>query len=459
MVLRLHRDERGSMSLVSVFAVLLLTILLGMVLNASRQVDTKVRLQNVADASTYSGGVVLARGMNSLAFTNHLLSDVFALTAFLREARDRHAQSLTPEILAAWSNIGPVLSQADFPKFSALGDAIPEKVQREQEMINRYSDWTASIAELVLPVFDGEILQQERIPQYQRAVVMGTPLQAQIAAAEIAWRNSPQATPLEPNRGPIAALLWRSSVVAVGGDAEAFSTTLPVVDPQGPFSTPEIVQAARQRRDSLARRYLTAWNNQYMSPFDNEAKMSQFGRLWRGFTCAQLQHLLTVEYPDRNLPMMIRPLPENTTSGTISVTNNVVVESDYMFVGVAYWPRLSETMPGIFRNPLAFDQQAFAQGTLFIPTRRIVRWSSGDAVGSLWFYNGEEVGRQDRPTRWDLWNQNWNFQIVPASAASIPQILSQDPSRTGLPTVAQRRFQPPPLNEMSIQQMDAVNSH
>ncbi|MCH8310257.1 MAG: hypothetical protein IIB17_07150, partial [Chloroflexi bacterium] len=79
---------------------LLFAFVLGMVINSGLQVDHKVKMQNAADASAYSGGVVLARGMNTLAFTNHLLFDVFALTAYMREARDGSSQSLAPKILA-----------------------------------------------------------------------------------------------------------------------------------------------------------------------------------------------------------------------------------------------------------------------------------------------------------------------------------------------------------------------
>src|SRR4030042_6819922 len=88
---RLHRDERGVISILTVFAVLILTVLLGMVMNVGRQIDGKIRMQNAADATAYSGAVILARGMTTLAFTNHLLCDVFALTAFMREAHDRHS--------------------------------------------------------------------------------------------------------------------------------------------------------------------------------------------------------------------------------------------------------------------------------------------------------------------------------------------------------------------------------
>src|SRR5262245_43908879 len=107
---RIHADERGTLSIISIFTILVLAMLLGMVMNVSRQVDNKVKMQNAADAAAYSGGTVIARGMNTLAFTNHLLCDVFALTAFMREARDRHAEPMIPDILAAWNDVGGVMS-------------------------------------------------------------------------------------------------------------------------------------------------------------------------------------------------------------------------------------------------------------------------------------------------------------------------------------------------------------
>ena len=111
----LHADQRGSLSIVSVFTLLTLVMLLGMVMNSARQVDQKVKMQNAADSATYAGGIVLTRGMNTLAFTNHLLCDVFALTAYLREARDRNAESLTPEILDNWERVAPAFIGSEFP--------------------------------------------------------------------------------------------------------------------------------------------------------------------------------------------------------------------------------------------------------------------------------------------------------------------------------------------------------
>src|SRR5882724_9185717 len=84
----LPRDERGTISILSVLTIFVLTIVLGMVINAGRQVDEKIRMQNAADAATYSGAVVVARGYNALAFANHVEAEVFALTAYWRAARD-----------------------------------------------------------------------------------------------------------------------------------------------------------------------------------------------------------------------------------------------------------------------------------------------------------------------------------------------------------------------------------
>src|SRR5579862_6413257 len=84
----LHRDERGVISILSVFIIFVLTIVLGMVINAGRQVDEKIRMQNAADAATFSGAVVMSRGYNALAFSNHVEAEVFALTAYMRAGRD-----------------------------------------------------------------------------------------------------------------------------------------------------------------------------------------------------------------------------------------------------------------------------------------------------------------------------------------------------------------------------------
>ena len=101
-------------------------------------------MQNAADAGAHSGGVVMARGMNTLAFTNHLEAEVFALAAYMRTAQARDDEgnlvvaSLTPDILDKWEEIGEVFrkygGQAGYSKFERLGKAIEGKVPLERTL-------------------------------------------------------------------------------------------------------------------------------------------------------------------------------------------------------------------------------------------------------------------------------------------------------------------------------------
>jgi putative Flp pilus-assembly TadE/G-like protein len=435
----LHRDEGGSISLAAVFALLLLTILLGMVINVGRQVDSKVKLQNAADATTYSGGVVLARGMNSLAFTNHMLAETLALTAFMREARDRHAEPYIPDILAGWNRIAPILGRSAFPKFAALGPAIPSKTAAEQQMVTAYGNWMAASSELILPVLD-EILLQELIPQFQREVVRQVPGLAQTAAVTIADRHTGNPSAREQPRGPIAGVLWRTIVEPVGGASEGFLGTVPAVDPAIDESYRQQAIAARDR---YARHYLSQWNSELMSPFDRFAKMSQFGSLWRSFTCGQLRQLLT-EFPDSNFPHVLRQRQPGVQTGEW-------LNLDYSFVGVAYRKKLRPAAPRVFTDSLAADNQAFAQGFLFVPRARPLDiWY--DRLGYPHFsYNSA-------PRHWDLWNENWSFQLVPALSASIPHILQAPPDSPFVPPAASA-VQRPVLGNLDTEDFRRLTAH
>ena len=158
---RVHRDERGTISVLTVIILLVFTMILGMIINVGREIDDKIKLQDASDASTYSAGVVVARGMNAVAFTNHLLCEVFGMTAYLREGRDRGAEQMVPDILAAWSKIGPIFSGAEFQKFQDFGPAITEKVPLEQEVVTAFSEMTAIKSQVMLPALEYILGQPE----------------------------------------------------------------------------------------------------------------------------------------------------------------------------------------------------------------------------------------------------------------------------------------------------------
>jgi hypothetical protein len=447
---RLHHDQSGSISIMSVFAMLGLTMLLGMVVNVGRQVDGKVRMQNAADAAAYSGGLVLARGMNSLAFTNQLLCEVFAMTAWMREAHERHCDPYVPDILAAWSKEGPVFQgfpmqptpggQAIQQKFSGLGAAISQKVPLEQALVTAFSNWAAAMAgngqdggalELMETVLQGHM-----ITEYQRAVVAAIPDMAQNAATTLAGLNGRP----DYGRGTLSATLWwqgpgggQPAPISGSGWLNAIAA-----DPNG--GDPVAASTARTQRDPLAQRYLRRWNALVLPFFDFGAKMSQYAPLWRSFTCGQLVKLLD-EYADSNLPFVIRN--ELQPGSGLAACENVM-DASFTFLGVASWGQVPQLSPGLFRNALAGNSTAYAAVRVFVPTSRLVWTSSttggapspipmGGAPGWSWpsapnapaapGVTAFRPGRQSVPTTWNLLNQHWTCQLVPATHPNVPAAL------------------------------------
>lgn len=431
---RIHRDESGSISVVTVFAFIFLTMVLGMLMNVGRHADRKVKIQNAADAATISGSTVLARGMNTLAFTNHLMCDVFALTAYLREARDRNSESLTPEILAKWDAMAPEFSDAPHDKFSNLAEGIPSKTPLEQDLITAFAEQNAMVSESLLPVME-QILDFEMIPEFQRALVIALPQLSVTAADEIASRFGPGNRGLDGSE-PMRARMWRASGVEFESIGSEGFSQMPVADPINDIShrQPEYFSRGITERKTAANRYLNYLNNQMLRDFDEHAKMSQFSNLWRGFSKAYLRQLLEDEYPDTNVPYQIRRSDSS---------RQAEIETDYMFVGVSYWQPMKERMPGLFSNPNSGVQIAYAQSRLFIPRGRLYHDSR--------FALPEGVSRHRVPRHHDLMNQNWVTRLVPATVPALPQILQTSPQNltTGVPS----------LGGINVEEFQQLNTH
>ena len=484
---RLHRDQRGTISILSVFAVMGLTMVLGMVMNAGRQVDGKIRMQNAADSAAYSGGLVLARGMNTLALTNHMLCDAFALTAFLREGRDRSAEAKVPPILAAWNKAGQAMAEAEIAdsrvhglpslgqKIPACGRAIVTKVPHEQELVRTYSEWAAAAAEKLLPLLE-DILRYEMIPEYQRALVAAVPDVAQQATLEVARRHGRP----ERDRGPMLAVLWHpSGMRPVAGGGGMVDRVLPVVDPVLDSGLGgNYLQIARTKREQRARRYLNQLNEQAMWVFDHPAQMSQFNTLWRGYTCGHMMKLLNEEYPFNNLPHLIRTTEREVLDN--APQQAALLDESFTVIAVVYAEQVPEMLPGLFVNPIEGDAQTFAQVRLFVPWRRLRYWShteGGSSDPSTPFDPGSSsggsvvrwtVGREhwrtltdtgtpslpDRRNAWDLFNQSWAVQLVPATHDNLAAILQMSPSQ--VPELAGIKL---PNLGLSSQEIRRISTH
>ena len=451
----LHRDEDGTISILSVFAVLLLTMLLGMVMNVGRQVDGKIRMQNAADAAAYSGGVVLARGMNTLAFTNHLLCDVFAVTAFLREARDRNAESYVPPILAAWAKEGPVFAGSSFPKFQALGAAITQKVPLEQELVRAYSEWAAAVSDVVLPLME-EIL----VAGVDSAISAGGGGGVSrhrpgggdgSGAAQRPARLRPRrhARRLVADLRPAGRRRRRTGRShAAGGRSRTGHDAEPV--------------AVRGRRPRAARRccrqqYLDDWNNQTLAFFDRDGEDEPVRR-----AVAEFHLRLLAPVARRGVPEPEPAVRDPHRGGRSASTATRHLEQYFTFLGVVYWKKVPEFAPKVFQNPDrercrglrrgAGVHSAAAAGVACIspggggvrrrrrsaacpassprcPTRTrpspASRWRCGRV--DRWV-----VGREGVPADWTLLNQRWTCQLVPATQPALAAILQTRAVAAGL---------------------------
>jgi hypothetical protein len=391
----------------------------------------------------------------------------------MEEARDRNSASYVPGILAAWTKVGQMFSGSRFPRFAAMGPAIQQEVKLEQAMVDTYSAWGTAASQQILPLME-EILTGELIPQYQRAVVVAFPDISQLAAQAVAQQSSQP----DQGRGTMLAAMWRTSGQLVGGDTDDASTrTLPVIDPE---QDAQYIKEAQQQRAFYAQKYLNDWNSETMLGFDEFAKMTQFGALWRSFTCGYLQKLLA-DYPTTNLPHVILP-PQPPGPGM-----QAQLQQYYIFLGVAYWKQAPQMMPRIFDNPNPSSAVAYAEVYLFIPRQRLVwrditnPFSSGPGPTPLGGVPGDFVDllppagppvpsgggggghwivtREGVPTTWDLLTQRWTCQLAPTTSATQPALVTILQSVPPLPAFSGANITPPSLGGLTPDDIGRISPH
>jgi hypothetical protein len=415
---RLHRDQRGVTSLLSLVAVMVFTMLLVMLTNVVRHVDDKVRMQNAADAAAYSGAAVLARGMNAIAFANRLEAETFALTALLRALEDRGSQSARQLL--------PVMQVV-----------------------------------LGTPEFDGPVFGDRLLPEYQRDVIALVPGLAQETTHEIALRHGlpqgrlPQGASQARTarrsqfgpRGPQAGVLWLTRGVAVSAadESDPLIRTLPVVDPNSDGAdwarltdVGDRQVAAAVRRLEVATEALRALHDQLP-----ESRRRDAGLL--GDATRYLIRLLEVEYPTTNLPMMLRSQTGGTTTGDPSIRTD-----GHSIVATVHRAFDREHGAKLFINPLAnrSDAVMFAQAEFFLPRPRYrcCPWTLETDEGVV-------NNTDDWPRQWDSLNQTWSVRLTPADEAAALTILQSQP-----PAPADT-MRPTRLDGVTPLDIERVNTH
>ncbi len=505
---QLHGDQRGTISIVTVLVLLVFTMLLVMITNVGRHADDKLKMQNAADAAAVTGGVMLSRGLNGLAHTNHLLCEVFAITAYLREGQERNAEQQVPGILQAWGLAGGELLGSQFTRFPPAGQAVIDRIPLEQQAVTTFGEEQAAAAEHFLPIFES-ILEYELIPEFQRTLVETVPQLAVAAARETVKRharpsNPAQSDPDAPNLASRTAkpgdspacVLFRSNTQAIGEASESHPLlrTVPAVDPSPNGSDfgaagngQDYFEDAVKQRSDLANHYLELWNNQKLELFDRDARMSRFGSLWRVATRGQLDRLLLQDYPLTNLPFQIRRMIDGTHPNRMRKMQreegrwrqvNRHLDRDYHLLAVVYRRHLDEMGPGLFENPLSdtSDAQSFSQLQVYLPEPRYIRvngqwghWkktlvqdpTTGQPILDpvtgqprfTWTFHGHV---DNWPRGWDLFSQNWTTRIMPASLPELQQILARSPS--GLDPQA-GTLRPGPFATIPKETLDELITH
>lgn len=82
-ITRRRVERSGKITLVTIFAILGMVVLAGFIGNSGHVVTKKMETQNAADAVAFSSAQWMARGMNSITATNHLIGEMTGLVVAL----------------------------------------------------------------------------------------------------------------------------------------------------------------------------------------------------------------------------------------------------------------------------------------------------------------------------------------------------------------------------------------
>jgi hypothetical protein len=80
---RIAREEDGKVAIVSIFVVAAIALMIGFVTNLGLVARDRIRLQNAADAAASSTALWMARAVNGVTATNHMMGEMTALLAAL----------------------------------------------------------------------------------------------------------------------------------------------------------------------------------------------------------------------------------------------------------------------------------------------------------------------------------------------------------------------------------------
>jgi hypothetical protein len=221
-------------------------------------------------------------------------------------------------------------------------------------------------------------------------------------------------------------------------EADPLNRTLPVIDPALDGSDwarlPDLGDrqtVARVRRLEMATQALRTLYNGLPAPRRQDASLL-------GDATRFLNRLLEVEYPNTNLPMLLRSEGASDTW------------RDYSVLGTVHRAYDREHGPRLYVNRVSQQSDAvtFAQAEFFLPRPRYrcCPWAEETPTGV--------VNHTDPwPRDWNSFSQTWTVRLVPADETAALTILQTPPPS---PATGMR---PPTLNGVMPLDIERVNTH
>ena len=150
------------------------------------------------------------------------------------------------------------------------------------------------------------------------------------------------------------------------------------------------------------------------------------------------------------------------------------LDTYFTFIGMVYRESLPESLPGLFRNPMASDAVAYAEVRVFVPKKRLVWWWH-DPVPYRWggwlgpTSSDEDTDEEDLPEgwweveyqpnvseAWTLWNQHWTTQLVPTTQVALSTLLQTPPP---LPEFSGADLALPTLSDVTTEEIGRISPH
>lgn len=169
----LHSDRRGNMSIINIVAVMLCTLLIVFILNVSKIATRRIEHQDVADAVAVSPGYWMARGMNAVTATNHVIGELtgivivhHALGGDLLDdgGKAEDASSLISNTIDSGRDLKSVNMRLDLAKMGA--QALGYQETEVYRLVHEKSGVNAEAA-----ILDGKVTLKQRLTEVYMGII------------------------------------------------------------------------------------------------------------------------------------------------------------------------------------------------------------------------------------------------------------------------------------------------